>query len=76
MAATIDVPGALVSHESAAALWQLPGFRLLPLHVLRLRDEQHPPSTIATVHVTTHLPEGHRAAHLGLPITTPDRTLF
>jgi very-short-patch-repair endonuclease len=76
MAATIDVPGSVISHESAAALCRLPGFRLLPLHLLRLRDDQHPPSTIAYLHVTTHLPDGHRAAHLGIPITTPDRTLF
>ena len=76
MAATIDVPGAVISHESAAALWQLPGFRLLPLHLLRFRDEQNPPSPLATLHSSTHLPERHRAALDDIALTTPDRTLF
>ena len=72
MAATLDAgTGAAVSHESAAALWRLPGFRSGPLHVSRAAGR----STLATVH-RTHVPEAHTRLFERIPVTSPGRTIF
>ena len=72
MAGTLDAgAGAAVSHESAAALWRLPGFSPGPLHVSRTRGR----STLATVH-RTHVPETHVRLFERIPVTSPSRTIF
>ena len=72
MAATLDAgAGAAVSHESAAALWRLPGFRSGPLHVSRTAAR----STMATVH-RTNVPEAHVRLFERIPVTSPARTVF
>jgi very-short-patch-repair endonuclease len=72
MAATLDLgAGAAVSHESAAALWRLPGFRPGPMHVSRASGR----STLATVH-RTHVPEAHIRLFERIPVTSPARTIF
>src|SRR5688572_5315371 len=72
MAAALDAgAGAAVSHESAAALWRLPGFRSGPLHVSRPAGR----STLATVH-RTHVPETHVRLFERIPVTSPARTIF
>jgi very-short-patch-repair endonuclease len=72
MAATLDLgAGAAVSHESAAALWRLPGFRPGPMHVSRTSGR----STLATVH-RTHVPETHIRLFERIPVTSPARTIF
>lgn len=72
MAATLDTgAGAAVSHESAAALWRLPGFRSGPLHVSRPAGR----STLATVH-RTHVPESHIRLFERIPVTSPTRLIF
>jgi len=76
MTAALDVAGGVVSHESSAAIWQLPGFRLTPIHVVRELTPTQTPSALSTVHSSTHLPPGHRCVQYGIPVTTPARTLF
>jgi very-short-patch-repair endonuclease len=71
MAATLDVAGAAISHESAAALWRLPGFPPGPLHVSRSAGR----SSLATVH-RTHVPEAHLRLFERIPVTSPARTIF
>lgn len=72
MAATLDAgAGAAVSHESAAALWRLPGFATGPMHVSRVTGR----STLATVH-RTHVPEAHVRLFERMPVTSPARTIF
>jgi hypothetical protein len=64
----------VVSHESAAALFGLPGFALLPPHVTVLRRPRDVPGT--TVHQTFCLPPHHRAVVAGIPVTSLARVLF
>ncbi len=72
MAATLDTgPGAAVSHESAGALWRLPGFPPGPMHVSRAVGR----SSVATVHRTC-LPDAHVRRIEGIPVTSPARTIF
>ena len=72
MAATLDAgAGAAVSHESAAALWRLPGFPARELHVSRIAGR----SALATVH-RTHVPETHVRLFERIPVTSPARTIF
>lgn len=72
MAATLDAgAGAAVSHESAAALWRLPGFPTGELHISRTAGR----STLATVH-RTHVPEAHLRLFERIPVTSPARTVF
>jgi hypothetical protein len=65
-----------VSHGTAAAHWRFPGFRRLPVQVVRLRDGTFPPVSAARVHTTRELPDTQVVASEGLLITTPARTLF
>jgi very-short-patch-repair endonuclease len=65
-----------LSHATAAAHWQLPGYRLRPVHAVRLRDGVFPPASLATVHTTRVLPDTQIVSVDGLDITTPSRTLF
>ena len=77
MAATLDAgPGAAISHESAAALWRLPGFPAGALHVSQAVGRSAHPSALATRHRTCWLPEAHVRQIEGIPITSPARTIF
>lgn len=67
---------AALSHHSAAALWDLPGFRFDDLHVSRPRDRSRRRTTLAVVHETRVLPAHHVTVHDGIPVTTPARTIF
>ncbi len=72
MAATLDLgAGGAVSHESAAALWRLPGFPIGAMHVSRRTGR----SALSAVH-RTHLPECHVWRVEGIPVTTAARTIF
>jgi len=72
MAATLDAGAvAAVSHESAAALWRLPGFQPGPMHVSRAAGR----STLATAH-RTHLPASHVLTFERIPVASPARTIF
>ncbi len=77
MAAALDAgPGAAVSHETAAALWRLPGFLPGPLHVSRAVGRSGSMCSLATVHRTCHLPDGHLCTVQGVAVTTVARTIF
>lgn len=77
MAATLDAgPGAAVSHESAAALWRLPGFSPGALHVSRAVGRSAHHSPLAELHRTCCLPETHTRLFERIPLTSPARTIF
>jgi very-short-patch-repair endonuclease len=65
-----------LSHWSAAAWFDLPGFRLRPLHVIRLRDATSTPSRLATIHEPRALPDHHLCVHRGVSVTVPSRIPF
>jgi very-short-patch-repair endonuclease len=67
---------AALSHGSAAALWDLPGFRLTELHVTRPRGRSRRRYHFAEVHETRVLLDRHVTVHEGIPVTTPARTIF
>ena len=76
MAAVLDAGGgAVVSHGSAAALWELPGFDLRRIHVSRARSATSRPTTLAAVHHPRALPEHHRSVCHRIPVTTLARTV-
>lgn len=73
-------PGALLSHQSAAYLWQFADRFHSPIHILgrsaRLRPSG-PSRRVAPplrVHRTNHLDDEDRAIHLGIPVTSVART--
>lgn len=77
MAATLDAgPGAAVSHESAAALWRIPGFPAGALHVSRLVGRSAHQSPLAELHRTCWMPDSHVQRFEGIPVTSPARTIF
>ncbi|MDG2113360.1 MAG: hypothetical protein P8N02_12190 [Actinomycetota bacterium] len=70
-------PGVAVSLHSAAALWERPGFDLLPLHTRRMRGANSIRSSRGLkVHETRVLPPEHITEVRGLPVTRPARTVF
>jgi hypothetical protein len=77
LAAVLDLgEEAALSHMSAAAWWQLPGFGLDPRHTTRLRRGRVRASHISTVHQPLLLtPEQVTTLH-AVPVTTPARTIF
>ena len=77
MAATLDAgAGAAISHESAAALWRLPGFAPGALHVSRAVGRSAHHSPLAELHRTCRLPETHVRLFERIPVTSPARTIF
>ena len=74
MAAVLDAgAGAVLSHESAAALWGLPGFERSALQVTRLRGGTRRPSGLAVVHEVRTLPRHHTVVLDGIRVTTGAR---
>lgn len=77
MAAVLDVHGgAVVSHESAAALWGLPGFWPGPLEVCRPRGTTRTRPNFGELHESTWLPPAHVTTVDGIPVTGVGRTVF
>ncbi len=77
LAAVLDAgQGAVVSHESAAALWRLPGFELKPLVVSRPRIGTKRKTPLASLHHPISLPVDHVTTKRGIPVTTLVRTVF
>jgi very-short-patch-repair endonuclease len=68
--------GAIASHGTAAALWQLPGFAFEPVEVTRggRRTSRTPP--VAIRHRPLMLSAAHHTATRGVPITSLARTVF
>jgi very-short-patch-repair endonuclease len=76
MAAVLDAsPGAVVSLTSAAAIWDAPGFRIDPIHVVRHRGISRRPSPLATVHEVVDLLPQHIKLVRGIPVISPARTV-
>jgi len=70
-------PDAVLSHESAAAWWGLPGFVLEPYNVLRLRGCNSRKAKCAlAVRETRRLPQHHVTLLKGVPIIRPERLPF
>jgi very-short-patch-repair endonuclease len=63
------------SHETALAIWGIPGFSMRPAHVIsgRTRDRR---VGVGVVHSTTDLLETQVAVVQGVPIVTPIRAIF
>lgn len=77
MAAAIDAGGgAVVSHETAAALWRLPGFAAGAVHLTGAVGRWANRSTLATLHHSCSLPDGHLRLFEHIPVTSPARTIF
>jgi very-short-patch-repair endonuclease len=77
MAAVLDAgPAAVLSHASAAALWDLPGFSFRRLEVSRLRGLDSRQPLAAVIHRPRSLPAHHTTAVDGIPSTSLGRTLF
>jgi very-short-patch-repair endonuclease len=68
-------PGAVVSHRSAAVLWQLDGFRPGRPEITIPRGAWYRPAD-AIVHESTDLDRAVHRRRGGLPITSPSRTLL
>jgi hypothetical protein len=77
LAAVLDLGAeAALSHTSAAAWWQLPGFGLDPRHTTRLRQGRVRASHISTVHQPLLLTPDQVTTLQAVPVTTPARTIF
>ncbi len=78
LASVLDVgPGAVLSHDSASALWGIPGFLVQPVHATGVRALVGRDSAfLATVHRPRSLLPGHTTTLDGFPVTTPARTVF
>lgn len=67
-------PDGALALGSAAALWGMTGYRLLPAHVLRVRTTKRRQK--GGRHTSTRFGERHVAVKDGLRATSPGRTLF
>jgi very-short-patch-repair endonuclease len=77
LAAVLDAgTSAVASHESAAALWALPGFWLRALDVSRQHVRSRRRTSLGRLHHPDWLPEHHLTVVHDIPCTTLARTLF
>ncbi|MGH8923929.1 MAG: hypothetical protein ACRDWA_04695, partial [Acidimicrobiia bacterium] len=79
LTAVLDAPpGAVLSHTSAAAWWQLPGFRIdqNDLHVLIPQQGTPRRGRLSIIHYHKDLPPGELMTLNGIPITSPALTIF
>jgi very-short-patch-repair endonuclease len=65
-----------LSHYAGAAWFAVPGNRLRPLHVSRLRNSTSTPSRFAIIHEPRCLPPHHLTVHRGVRVTVPSRIPF
>lgn len=68
--------GAVLSHRSAAALWDLRREARAVVDVLIVRDGGRARRRGVAMHRTTSLPPHERTTRLGIPVTSPARTLL
>jgi hypothetical protein len=66
---------AVASHRAAAWLWELPGFGVGVVEVSKPRGRSQR-REYGWVHGSMVLPDHHMTDRLGIPVTTPARTLF
>lgn len=75
MAAALDLPGGVVALSSAAALWQLTGFELEPVHVLTDRVPHRGGAHLGIAHSSVRFSAADAMVIRGIPVTSPLRTL-
>ena len=75
MAASLDASDSVVALHSAAALWELPGFSLEPVHVMTTRRPHRGTMHLGIVHSSVRFDESDIAVINGIRVTTPVRTL-
>jgi len=73
--ATLALRGAL-SHQCSSAWWGLPGFKVTPLQVVRLRPGSSKRSPLARLHRPVRLLPQHLTEWRDVGVTRPARTLF
>jgi very-short-patch-repair endonuclease len=66
--------GAAASHFSAGPLWEIPGLKQGPIELSTARNGTR--SKLFTVHRVLLLPKFDVTVRLGIPVTTPTRTLI
>jgi len=68
-------PGAAVSGRAAAALWRIPGYRE---GIVEITQPRRPSRRykVAREHSSTRLPAAHIRVVDGIPVTSPERTVF
>lgn len=78
MSAVLDSPsGAILSHQSAAALWGVPGFDLRgDFHVTIPRQGVRDRGRLAVIHYQDGLPLSETVLHQGIPVTSPTLLMF
>lgn len=77
MTALLDAgPGAVASHQTALAMWRVPGFELVPTHVSHPRGGVFRPETNSTVHTSRRMSPDHIVVMDGVPVTLAGRALF
>lgn len=71
LAAVLDVgDSTYTSHQSGAAFWGVPGFRVVPVQVMTLRAT-HGRTALGQVHHPLHLPDPFAAVIDGVPVVRP-----
>jgi very-short-patch-repair endonuclease len=68
--------GAVVDGRAASALWRAPGFPEGPVELLALHGTKNHRLTAGVLRETRLLPAHHVRAVDGIPVTSPERTLF
>jgi hypothetical protein len=68
-------PGAVASHRAAARLWDLDGFAKMPRELSVMRDRR-PRLARTIVHCSTDLDRSLTTTRLGIPVTSPARTIL
>lgn len=78
MAGVLDAPGGgYLSHESAAAWWQVPGFWLRqPIHVIIPWKGTNRRTRLAMMHYHRDLPRDHLTTVQGVPVVSPLLAVF
>jgi very-short-patch-repair endonuclease len=67
---------AALNHDTALALWNVPGFELRPIHISRGRSRSTPAAPGVVLHRPRYWPREHRLLLNGLPVASPTRALF
>lgn len=77
MAGVLDVGhDALASHNSAAALWGVPGVRSEPVHVSVVRVLRRRDPAAAVIHHMTVIPQDQRTTIHDIPVIAPPLTVL
>ena len=69
-------PGTFAARHSAAALWKLPGFAIVPAHIVRTKATNSTRPIGTTCHDTRRLPSEDVTVLDSFPVTTPSRTVI